>query len=544
MFLIAGGPGQGSAHVFGLGTTGRRSLYRFLFPGYTLVAYDDRGTGESGLLDCPALQARGHAPTSSSARPPPVRATIGPAARLLQHRRARRGPRRRAASRSASTRSRSTASRTGRSWRWRTRSRTPTTSSGCCSTRCCRRSCPTRTAPTSCAQLPATLNAFCSDGGCRAATQQLRRRRRRGRERARREADHRARCCCRTARRRRSGSTGSSCLATVLDADLNPGLAAELPGRRPRRAARQHAAAAPARATCTTWARSTPSIDLSFGLYAATVCRDGPFPWRRTHRSRSRPAILKAAVGGAPARDVRPVRELGVHASATRTSASAGRARPAAPRSAPGRCRTCPMLAVSGGFDMRTPTANAAARRLALPAGPAARRPRRGPQHDRPPTVRAAPPQAVRAWMPGGRRAGTVPALGAARSRRSRPCPRPGRRRSRGRRGDATRSRRRRCRGRGGLADGERRRRSPASTAASSSRGAARLHAHALQRSRPASTLSGTLRARRSTDLPLGFQGTLTVGGAGARRRGILGLSTGTSLRGTLGGRLVGALAG
>jgi pimeloyl-ACP methyl ester carboxylesterase len=56
MFLIAGGPGQGSAHVFGLGSPDSVILYRYLFPGYTLVAYDDRGTGSSGLLNCPALQ--------------------------------------------------------------------------------------------------------------------------------------------------------------------------------------------------------------------------------------------------------------------------------------------------------------------------------------------------------------------------------------------------------------------------------------------------------------------------------------------------------
>src|SRR5262249_7730600 len=57
MFLIAGGPGQGSAFVFGLGTPAEASFYRYLFPGYTLVAYDDRGTGNSGVLRCPGLQS-------------------------------------------------------------------------------------------------------------------------------------------------------------------------------------------------------------------------------------------------------------------------------------------------------------------------------------------------------------------------------------------------------------------------------------------------------------------------------------------------------
>ena len=53
----------------------------------------------------------------------------------------------------------------------------------------------------------------------------------------------------------------------------------------------------------------------------------------------------------------------------------------------------------------------------------------------------------------------------------------------------------------------------------------------------PGVTLTGKLRLT-STNLPLRFQGTVTVGGASAAN-GILGLN-GTSLRGTLGGRLVG----
>lgn len=67
MFLIAGGPGQGSATVFGLGSPSGQQLFRYMFPGYTLVAYDDRGTGESGLLDCPALQVAITAPAEEAA---------------------------------------------------------------------------------------------------------------------------------------------------------------------------------------------------------------------------------------------------------------------------------------------------------------------------------------------------------------------------------------------------------------------------------------------------------------------------------------------
>jgi pimeloyl-ACP methyl ester carboxylesterase len=56
IFLVAGGPGQGSAHTFDLGNAYMAAFFRYLFPGYTLVAYDDRGTGRSGLLGCPTLQ--------------------------------------------------------------------------------------------------------------------------------------------------------------------------------------------------------------------------------------------------------------------------------------------------------------------------------------------------------------------------------------------------------------------------------------------------------------------------------------------------------
>ena len=55
IFLVAGGPGQGSARSFDLRDPTSAAFFRSLFPGWTLVAYDDRGTGGSGLLDCPTL---------------------------------------------------------------------------------------------------------------------------------------------------------------------------------------------------------------------------------------------------------------------------------------------------------------------------------------------------------------------------------------------------------------------------------------------------------------------------------------------------------
>jgi pimeloyl-ACP methyl ester carboxylesterase len=66
LFLFAGGPGQPSAEVFDLAGTGR--ILRNVFPGYDLVAFDDRGTGRSGALSCPGLAEIATAAPDESAR--------------------------------------------------------------------------------------------------------------------------------------------------------------------------------------------------------------------------------------------------------------------------------------------------------------------------------------------------------------------------------------------------------------------------------------------------------------------------------------------
>ncbi len=85
MFLIAGGPGQASVGAFDL--RGDASFWRALFPGYTLVAYDDRGTGGSGRLVCPGLASVVTAsPTKTSVVVGRCGRSLGPKASLYSTR--------------------------------------------------------------------------------------------------------------------------------------------------------------------------------------------------------------------------------------------------------------------------------------------------------------------------------------------------------------------------------------------------------------------------------------------------------------------------
>ena len=336
LFLVAGGPGQGSAHVFGLGTPSAVQLYRYLFPGYGLVAYDDRGTGESGLIDCPILQ-RAISADQQQLSAAGCAATIGPArdfystgehAEDLDAVRASLGVDKIAlygVSYGTKLSLSYALAHPGHVERLLLDSVLP----------------PELPDPYSAdvlRQMPAKLNAFCTDAACRAATPNL-------------AADVAALANAYAAKPitgkvlEPNGKTvtqridGIELLATVLDADLNPGVAAELP-------ATVHAARRGNTQPLLRLARfhdvtnAGPAESLSTGLYAATVCRDGPFPGTRTLRSGA--GLRCTSLRSTRSRPDRSARSAnGLRASGTRTSACAGRPRRAAASSAPGRCRTC-----------------------------------------------------------------------------------------------------------------------------------------------------------------------------------------------------------
>ena len=529
IFLVAGGPGQGSAHVFGLGNPGAAGLFRFLFPSYTLVAYDDRGTGESGLLDCPLLQ------TATSADQQQTQAAacatiIGPQRDFYstaQHAEDMDAVRQSLGVDKIALFGVSYGTKLSLAYalahpdhveRMVLDSVLP----------------PELPDPYSAdvlRALPATLNGFCSDGGCRAATPNF-------------AADVVA-LANRYAAKPLVGSVldangkrvsqrvdGIELLSTILDADLNPGIAAELPAA--MRAARLGNTRPLLRlARLHDLSNASPAIELSSALYAATVCRDGPFPWSPDTPIAQRPALYQSAVAALPAGSFGP---FGTWAARFGNadfclkwpSPSGGAALGAGP------LPNVPVLALSGGFDMRTPTGSAVSIVSRFPQGHLVVVP--GVGH----SVTTADPSgcaanAVRAWFANGtappstcpRGKPLIPTLGALPaanqpahigplatyaiaaktlreaeaiwiSAQEKPLP--------------------------GVYSG---RLVPA----------ARSFTLVRYSIAPGVELSGTIRLTNS-DLPLLFAGTVKVTGARAAI-GILGLN-GKSLSGSLGGRLVG----
>jgi pimeloyl-ACP methyl ester carboxylesterase len=353
VFLIAGGPGQGSAHTFDLGNAQSAGLFRALFPGYTLVAYDDRGTGTSGLLDCPALQSS-TTPTGQDLLAAACAAAIGPAAGLygtadhvedLDAVRVSLGLDKIAlfgVSYGTKLALAYASAHPAHVDRMVLDSVVPT-------------NLPDPFAANVARAMPATLRAFCADA-CRAATPDFA-----GDVVA--EANSLAAKPARGTVLLADGGKkadkldGVGLLSIIVDADLNPGLAAELPAA--VHAARLGNVEPLLRLhELDVEASQLSAPDLSAALYAATDCRDGPFPWPADSAPSARPALLRGAIAALPAGTFGPfgswASDLG-NASFCDTwpSPSGG------VNLSPGALPNVPVLALSGGFDMRTPTEGA-----------------------------------------------------------------------------------------------------------------------------------------------------------------------------------------
>lgn len=394
IFLIAGGPGQGSARTFALGNPTADALYNYLFPGYTLVAYDDRGTGSSGLLDCPPLQTANDVPSEQRAAAQ-CGADIGPGAAFYS-----------TADHAADLDAVRTALGFDQVGLFGVSYGTklsmayalgyPQHVNRLLLDSVLPPELPDPWESSTLQQMTTKLVEMCAGGVCngsRLASDVVAVANKLG------ATTVVGKVRTSTGKVAQEKLNGIEVLSVVLDSDLSPGEEAELPGT-------LHAARLGNLQPLFRLARLhdvgnvESSIDLSDALYAATVCRDGPFPWSPDTPVAQRPALLQQAIASAPAGTFGP---FGTWASDF-GNASFCVAWPTVTGNAPlgaGPLPNVPMLAVSGSIDMRTPTAGAQSVVARFPQGKLTIVP--GVGHS---TVTADPSgcavNAVRTWINGG----------------------------------------------------------------------------------------------------------------------------------------------
>jgi hypothetical protein len=144
-------------------------------------------------------------------------------------------------------------------------------------------------------------------------------------------------------------------LELVVETDLNPSLAAEMP-------AAVHAAregnAVPLLRLAQLVQESAGGESLATAVYVATSCDDGPFPWRPDTPLAERPALLKAALAKLPTRSFggfgRWAAGIGNAALCLRWPVS-----PARPPQPAVGYPDIPVLAIGGALDLRSPTSEA-----------------------------------------------------------------------------------------------------------------------------------------------------------------------------------------
>jgi pimeloyl-ACP methyl ester carboxylesterase len=366
MFLIAGGPGQGSAGSFNLGSQSSVEGLRYMLPGYTLVAFDNRGTGKSGLLNCPALQATYFTTAEQGA------ALAGDCAGIIGPRREFYATRDHAedieAVRGALGLDRIALHGVsyGTKLSLAYALAHPGTVERLLLDSVVEPGFPDPFYRNVLREMPGSLSNFCARGICRAATpdfsgefvalaNQLEARPIRGT------------VIAPNGRARTVTMDGEELLSMMIDADLSPGLAAELP------AAVHAARAGYVRPLLRLFnllvtASKLSAEDLSFGLNAATNCADGRFPWEPGTPPGQRRATIDAALAALAPGSLGPFgpwsARLGMAYYCERWPSPAGHT----PLGA-GPLPDVPVLAVNGGFDLRTPTANALAVISQFPQG-------------------------------------------------------------------------------------------------------------------------------------------------------------------------------
>jgi pimeloyl-ACP methyl ester carboxylesterase len=366
MFLVAGGPGQGSATSFDLGNADEAQFFQFLFPGYTLVAFDNRGTGKSGLIECPGLQ-NAVTPTveqeATLARD--CAETIGPTRQFY------------------ATRDHAADMEAVRSALGYGKIAIYGVSYGTKLALAYALGYPNfvdrmildSVLPTSLPDpydrnvlqaMPQTLQALCAGGRCVGITSDL------AGEAVtvanRLEANPAVGpILAPDGHRITKRMNGEDLVSVIIDSDLNPGIQAALPAA--IHAAHQGYTRPLLRLfDLDTRTSLLKAEDLSFGLYAATTCADVQFPWAPSAPPSERGATLSAAVTALPAGSFGP---FGSWAARTGVAYFCN-LWPSPAGNTPlgtGPLPNVPVLTFSGGLDFRTPTAGAAAVTNLFPQG-------------------------------------------------------------------------------------------------------------------------------------------------------------------------------
>jgi pimeloyl-ACP methyl ester carboxylesterase len=366
MFLIAGGPGQGSAGAYGLGSESSAGDMQDMFPGYTLVAFDNRGTGKSGVIRCPGLQTS-------------MMSTIEHDAALARDCAEIIGPQRQfyaTRDHAEDLESVRVALGLGRVGLFGVSYGTklalayalahPSAVERIALDSVVPPTFPDPFERNVLREMPATLTAFCAGGLCRGATNDF--------------AGDVAKLANRLEARPVKGKiigpngrprslqmNGEELISMIIDGDLSPGLAAEAP-------AAVHAAllgnARPLLRLYDLDLRTSQlsAEDLSFGLYAATNCADGRFPFAPDTSPAARKAILDATIASLTPGSIGPFGNW----AARMGTAYFCEQWPTPVGNTPlgtGPLPNVPVLAVNGGFDLRTPTANAVAVISQFPQG-------------------------------------------------------------------------------------------------------------------------------------------------------------------------------
>jgi pimeloyl-ACP methyl ester carboxylesterase len=360
MFLLAGGPGQGSAGSYALDKPANAEGMRRQFPGYTLVAFDNRGTGDSGALNCPVLQRTAYVPSVAKAAQlyRDCAAIIGPA-RVFYATRDH-------AEDIESIRKELTLGDKvglygvsyGTKLALAYALAHPDHVERLLLVSVLPPGGPDPYARDVISQMPGTLRAMCTGTLCRGATSNLA-----GDVAAvanRLEAHPaRAKIQAVAGKTVTVKMTGEDLISLVVDSDLQQGVAAELP------AAVHDARTGYMRPLLRLFwldaqAATSTVKELSVGLFAATTCADGLFPWSPATPVAQRPAVLAAAVAALPAGTFGPFGKWAAHNgpaySCQQWPAPAGQT-----PLGTGPFPNVPVLAISGGRDFRTPTANAEA---------------------------------------------------------------------------------------------------------------------------------------------------------------------------------------